>query len=1239
MPKFITVPYLSNTASGNTLKIYSTSGAAVGTIMLERAGVNAVVPYLYSNPGGSVAYLFVSHDEFNTADQSTSHIDIYDISAIATPVLHASLALSNAICGMAIQPGTRDLYVATFSNDITNGSGSTTNPGGIFAFTSASGYATSKYGTQADGNPASFVDYNSTWNAVADVCANIAFDPHGNLWMTTYTAGSSSPTDHFLICFTQVDGNPASSQYFFKLTNGARLPVLQLPGSQSTVSGPLYPLSEPHGIAFDPLGNLWMANNSDDSSVNGLNAAGAREGSLLRLDRSWIDANLLTNAEALGNLTANGYGGGIPIPVDSAITLYSFADGRFGGLSFDGFNLYASDQSPTGDAFHNVIWTLNTLGLAANTTPSSAQFLSSGLTTSYPGNTTIAIFNTTPAKLFISHIAGDTGAALPDAPATLLESPDINMVNNGPLDPTPVPPPAPNASIATGNAFTLPGDDSISANQALIYVRVTNIGTPEMDPSTTGTEVLKLYFGKASAGLDWPSPWDGLAFDPGSPANPAPAGTVLPLGGLIGAVPIGTIDPGNETIFTIPWEGVPLAQYYTTPDGNFCLLARVERYSLYPFGMDTPEEAGSFTAEGQASLNFNVQNNLPIACRNISIAPAAAAAPVVTAISPTSGDAGGGTSVTVTGSGFTGATSVGFGGTSTTALTVVSDTQITATSPAGGGTVDVTVVTPAGTSATSAADQFTYNAAGQSTTITVDTTNTVRNVGAFVLGVNLSGWDTYLSADTASGGGTIPNDQTVSMIRNAGLGLVRLSNGSGADEWHFSCDQNQFPAGAGLLGNIAAALQDQGLVTVNFGTGTVEEAAAYVAYLNGTADTNVAIGVDKNGKDWGTAVSWVSLRGQAPLGGDPLDSLRASHPGPFGLSRFEVGNEVYFHDWSGAPSTVAPADYVTFANAFAAKARMIDPTVQIGLGLGNPIEFDSMWNLPVLLQCREQGFVPDFISDHFYVYDGDYETLSDQGLLENTVADPGSTMPIHADAPRNWAGRANAYRTMLSNTLGDAAASVELLCAEFNSDSDSANKQSTNLVRGLLLADASGAILQTEYNVLVFWDLRNAYTNKPDNPEFYGWRPGTDDGLIGTVDGIAPFSGPFVAYPAYFGAQLASKLVQGGNAVVAAASDHLDLAAYASVLTGGQLALMVINKSADTAFDATISLSGFTPLSAATSWSYGPAEDQQQSASQDGAASLTTNAIVLTVLPTPSGAQVTQSFAPYSMTVLNLSPA
>ena len=92
--------------------------------------------------------------------------------------------------------------------------------------------------------------------------------------------------------------------------------------------------------------------------------------------------------------------------------------------------------------------------------------------------------------------------------------------------------------------------------------------------------------------------------------------------------------------------------------------------------------------------------------------PGGMTAPTVTGINPTSGAVGGGVTVTVTGTGFTGATSVLFGSVLGTNLTVVSDTQLTVTSPAqAGGTVDVTVTAPAGTSATSAADQFTYGVA------------------------------------------------------------------------------------------------------------------------------------------------------------------------------------------------------------------------------------------------------------------------------------------------------------------------------------------------------------------------------------------------------------------------------------------------------------------------------------------------------------------------------------------------
>lgn len=87
-----------------------------------------------------------------------------------------------------------------------------------------------------------------------------------------------------------------------------------------------------------------------------------------------------------------------------------------------------------------------------------------------------------------------------------------------------------------------------------------------------------------------------------------------------------------------------------------------------------------------------------------------APAPTVTGVYPSSGPAAGGGNVTVTGSGFTGATGVNFGSATAANLAVASDSQLTVTCPAAnaGGAVDVTVTTPAGTSATSAADHFTY---------------------------------------------------------------------------------------------------------------------------------------------------------------------------------------------------------------------------------------------------------------------------------------------------------------------------------------------------------------------------------------------------------------------------------------------------------------------------------------------------------------------------------------------------
>jgi IPT/TIG domain-containing protein/FG-GAP repeat protein len=83
--------------------------------------------------------------------------------------------------------------------------------------------------------------------------------------------------------------------------------------------------------------------------------------------------------------------------------------------------------------------------------------------------------------------------------------------------------------------------------------------------------------------------------------------------------------------------------------------------------------------------------------------------PVVTALAPTSGPTGGGTSVTITGTDFRNVRSVRFGAQAAASFTVVSQTSLRATSPPGNaGAVDVVVTTAGGRSATGAGSRYTY---------------------------------------------------------------------------------------------------------------------------------------------------------------------------------------------------------------------------------------------------------------------------------------------------------------------------------------------------------------------------------------------------------------------------------------------------------------------------------------------------------------------------------------------------
>ena len=115
-------------------------------------------------------------------------------------------------------------------------------------------------------------------------------------------------------------------------------------------------------------------------------------------------------------------------------------------------------------------------------------------------------------------------------------------------------------------------------------------------------------------------------------------------------------------------------------------------------------------------------------------------APAVAGVSPASGPTSGVTVVMITGTNFTNVTAVSFGTAGASTFTVNSGTSISATAPAGSaGTVDVTVTTPGGTSATTAADQYTYVAAPTVTGVNPTAGPTSAGTSVTITGTNLTG--------------------------------------------------------------------------------------------------------------------------------------------------------------------------------------------------------------------------------------------------------------------------------------------------------------------------------------------------------------------------------------------------------------------------------------------------------------------------------------------------------------------
>ncbi len=467
--------------------------------------------------------------------------------------------------------------------------------------------------------------------------------------------------------------------------------------------------------------------------------------------------------------------------------------------------------------------------------------------------------------------------------------------------------------------------------------------------------------------------------------------------------------------------------------------------------------------------------------------------------------------------------------------------------------------------------------------VTVDAERAVRTVDERVFGLNATMWD-----------GAFATPETTALLAAAGTRALRFPGGSLSNEYHWATNTTldntwtwatSFDAFAG----VATALEAHVFISVNYGTGTPEEAAAWVAYAN----------VEKG----------------------------------CGFRYWEIGNENY-GAWETDAQAVPhdPYTYAVRTRDYAAAMKAVDPTVRVGVvvvtgenSYANTTDHPAVnprtgqvhngWTPVLLATLRSLGVTPDFVAYHRY----------EQGPGEESDA-------VLLQSAQTWPLDVADLRRQLGDYLGEAGAGVEIAVTENNSVYARPGKQATSLVNGLFLADAVGNLLQSEVNAFVWWDVRNSQEHANNNSgALYGWRSYGDYGVIATPSESGSTTA-YEPYPTYYVFKLLSHFARGGDTVVPATSDHALLAAYATRRRDGPLSLLVINKSPTATLTASVALTGFAPGPTAAVRSYGIPQDEAARAST-GSPDLAASA-----LATPA-ATFAATFAPYSATVITVPEA
>lgn len=511
-------------------------------------------------------------------------------------------------------------------------------------------------------------------------------------------------------------------------------------------------------------------------------------------------------------------------------------------------------------------------------------------------------------------------------------------------------------------------------------------------------------------------------------------------------------------------------------------------------------------------------------------------------------------------------------------------------------------------------------ALAQSADVTVNLGGNIDYVDDRLFGINSTLWDSELGSEA-----------TETLLREAGIRAIRLPGGSLSDEYHWRTNTNllntfTWESGFDKSAALTAALNAHAMITVNYGTGTPEEAAAWVAYANFPASggIDVPIGMDNPAPgtpalptpgpyDWQSAQTWASLRASTPTPGaadDGMNFLRLGRTQPFGFKYWEIGNESY-GNWESDLQSPRwdPTTYANRAAEYLTLMKAVDPTIKVGVVVVKSGEYNS-WTQTLLQRLNTLGKVPDFVIYHRY--DGAPGAESDAALLQ---------------AASTWQADATNLRTLVNAAFGVSGNGVEIIVTENNSVFSNPGKQSTSLVNGLYLADSLASVMTTEIRGFFWWDVRNGPpANANNSASLYGWRGYGDYGILSSVS-QGGASTAYETYPTYHAFKLLSYFSVGGDSTVPSASSNPLLAVHALRRGTGGLGMLVINKDPVNAIDVNFTLSGNVATNA-TIYTYGKANDDAAKPNAPGCPEITATTA------TVGADSFARSFPAYSMSVV-----